>query len=306
VRSAPRSTFATAVVAILAAACTAWAAPAVTVPPVGTPTPTPYPSLVVAPTPTPESAGVAALLERAVEATRQQGTATLDMDLVFQGSSLIADGTSMGMSGPVGFASPMRASIVMDMSALGSGTFAMIVDGSTLWIRFEGALGASLGVGDKWIRIDDDSTGELAQTFRNVMSGPNDAMLALYYLLGAGDDGRIVGEETIGATPVTRVASTLDLEQALDLVPSSVRDSLVINISEIRSQGLRPVVAAEAWIDRQGLVHRMRLVYQLSSMQGGGTMVLMIDLSGHGAPLDLGIPDDAQVVPADEVAFPAG
>jgi len=297
---------ATAAVAILAAACTAWAAPAVTAPPVGTPTPTPYPSLVVAPTPTPESAGVAALLDRAVEATQQQGTATLDMDIVFQGSSLIADGTSMGMSGPIAFAAPMRASIVMDMSELGSGTFAIIVDGSTLWIRFEGALGASLGVGDKWIRIDDDSTGELAQTFRNMMSGPNDSMLALYYLLGAGGDGRIVGEETIGETPVTRVATTLDLERALDLVPASVRDSLLINISQQRAQGIRPVVAAEAWVDGGGLVHRMRLVYGLSSVQGGGTMVAIIGLTGHGAPLDLGIPDDAQVVPADEVAFPGG
>jgi hypothetical protein len=297
---------ATAAVAILAAACTAWAAPAVTVPPAGPPTPTPYPSLVVAPTPTPESAGVAALLEHAVEATLQQGTATLDMDIVFQGSSLIPAGASMGASGTFAFGRPMRASIVMDMSELGSGVFAIIVDGSTLWLHFEGDLWASLGVGDKWVRIDDDSTGELAQTFRNIMSGPNDALLALYYLLATGDDARVVGEETIGAAAVTRVAATLDLERALDLVPASVRDSLVVNIAEVRAQGLKPVVASEAWVDGSGLVHRIRLVYQLSSMQGGGTMVVMLDLSAHGAPLDLGIPDDAQVIPADQVAFPGG
>jgi hypothetical protein len=269
-----------------------------TVSPTATPTEAPTPS------PEPTTGGVAARLAEAVETTIAKGTVTMDFVMAFEGSTLIPDGTDTTGNGVLAFGDARQAAIEGDMTELGAGTIAMIIDEPDLWLRFGGPTAVRLGTEGKWIFVGPDATSPMAASLRGAMSGPNDSTLLLYYLLGAGDDAAEAGTLTIDGVETTKVTATLELEAALDRVPAKVRDALLVNIVEVQKQSIEPILDSETWIDDAGLVRRLRLVYTLSSAQGGGTMSALIDFSKHGARLDLGIPTGADVIDVDDLVLP--
>ena len=57
----------------------------------------------------------------------------------------------------------------------------------------------------------------------------------------------------------------------------------------------------DVWVGQDGRIHRLRYVYQLGPVSGGGTMESVIDFSEFGEPLRLGIPPDRQVVRVEDV-----
>lgn len=117
-------------------------------------------------------------------------------------------------------------------------------------------------------------------------------------------DGRIVGRQTVDGVQTTHVSSTLDLELALDRVPSGMRDALVINIGKVRGQGVAPTVRGDAWIADDGLIHRQRLEYRPSAMRGGGAIIADISMTDHGAPLSLPVPTEDETIEADDIRLP--
>ena len=265
--------------------------------------PTPFPSVVATPSPTQESQAPPALLAEAVEATIATGSVGVAMDITFEGGSTIPDGTSMHAVGGFGFEASRHARLAMDMEDLGAGTFVFIQDGDVMYLKFEGEL-ATLVPDGMWVRIDETSDGDFAAAFKNIASGPNDSTLLLYYLLGATGEGRIMGSEQVDGVKTTRVRTDLDLDLATDLVPAAVRDALVINVGMMRRQGLDGTLQAEAWIGEDDLVYKERLTYTLPVTMGGGTMTALTTYRDHGEELDLGIPADKDVIPADEVELP--
>jgi hypothetical protein len=257
------------------------------------------------PSPTTAAQRVDHLLQDAVEATLGAGTVSLTLKMRFVGSTKIPEATEITGSGQLEFAQRRRASLTMDMSAVEVGTIAMIVDEPDLWLQFDGVLSRLLPDGKKWAHIGERSTGGFAEAFRTVLSGPNDSTLMVYYLLGTTGDGRVLGEEEVDGVHTTHVASTLDLEVALDRVPADVRDALVINIDEVRKQGIEPKLLGEAWIGPNGLIHRQRLEYSLSVIQRGGAMLVDIGWSDHGQALNLPIPPESETVEADDITMPS-
>ena len=278
---------------VLVAACgsTSPASPA----PTATPPPTP------APTPAPTAASAAAILADAVDATLMTGTVSLDMTMTFVGSSRIPEGTSMAGTARLSFGKPRQTAMTLDMTEIGQGVGAMIMDEPVVWVRFNGPLGIQLGADGRWIKVDAAATGRTADALRAALSGPNDSSLLLYYLLGAGADAKLVGPEAAGNVPATRIDATLDLDVALTRVPATVRDALVVNMADIRRQAIPTQLASRTWVDNAGLVRRLELDYALSSLQGGGTMRAAVTFGDFGKPLDLGIPDDKDVIPVEQI-----
>jgi hypothetical protein len=296
-----RHAVSTLLLAMALAACSGTAIPT----PSRTLPPTPFPSPLVTPSPTPEGAGVTAMLADAVKATLATGSVGLDMGVDFTGSSSIPEGTGMSAKGSMAFDASRHARLEMDMTDLGAGTFGYIQDGEVMYLRFDGTL-ASLVPDGKWVRIDETSHGQFATTFKDAMSGPNDSTILIYYLLGATGEGRVVGTEEIGDVTTTRVRAQLDLDLALDRMPAAVHDAMVVNIYKMSQQGMDPTLTAEAWIGDDGLIYRQRLVYPLAAKAGGGQMVVLTTFADHGTPVDLKIPDEKDVIAADDVVMPTG
>ena len=65
--------------------------------------------------------------------------------------------------------------------------------------------------------------------------------------------------------------------------------------------GLLATNAAVAWVGEDGLMHRIDLTYELAPAAGGGTMLASFELSDHGAPVELDLPGDEDVVDIDEL-----
>jgi hypothetical protein len=294
--SVPHS-LAVALLALILGACGSSAGPPSTPSPTAPPTPTSSPRAST------EAQGVDALLQEAIAATIDAGTVSLDMSMTFIGSSVIPDGIFATVDGMFAFGARRQVSASMDLSAIGQGVIEMVIDEPDTWIRFRGS-DRELVPDDKWAHVGPESTGGFASAFRNVLAGPNDTTLMVYYLFGSVGDGEVVGTESVAGTRTTHVRTTLDLDLALDRVPAEARDALLINISEIRDQGIDPTIGADAWIADDGLILRQRLKYTLTALQGGGIMVADILFTGHGEPLDLPIPAAADTIEADEIELP--
>jgi hypothetical protein len=272
--------------------------------------PTPEPSASAATSPKPSASAKAKtaveLLDDAVGSTIAAGTVSMQMSIGFEGGNMMPPGMVMTADGTFAFGPRRRIAIAMDMGGVGMGAaqLQMIVDEPDMWLRFQGDEMGDLFPADKWVHVGAASTGMFAEMFRAFLSGPNDTSLMVYYLLGSVGNGVVVGKETVDGVALTHVRTRLDLDLALDRVPAEVRDALVINIDEIRSQGLEPTIDAEAWIADDGLIHRQRLEYSLGAIQGGGAMVLDMTMALHGEPLALPIPSFLDTVEAETLEFP--
>lgn len=284
----------TALVVVACGSSTASPSQAPSQTPVVTPTPEPSPTL--APT--------ADLLGDSIEATIAEGTVSVDMLVVFEGSSMIPSGTSMRIDGQMALSRPLRADLTSDFSGLGMGRFEMIVDAGVLWFRFEGLFDEFVPPG-MWVRVDDSMSSALAVGMRGAMSGSSDPSVSLYYLYGATSAPERLGTGLVHGVAVTKYRVPVDLDLALATLPSGpIRDSLLVNIEDIKKQGVATKLETEVWIGDDGLIDAQVLVYALSSLQGGGTMTGEIEYFDHGAPLDIRSPNPDEVVDADDVVMP--
>jgi len=227
-------------------------------------------------------------LAAAIAATVDAGTVRTDFSVVFDGSSMIPDDTTITGSGQTTLGLERRMRLGVDMTAFDVGVFDVIVDGQMIYVR--GLPFGDMVRPDMWLSADLANDDPMTQTLRGLASGNNDASLLLYFLLGAPSPAELLGEETIDEVPTRHLGTTLDLDRALALVPEEIRDTLAANVADIRQGGVSPVLDAEVWVDAQDLVHRVRFGYALGDPMGGGTMDVTFDFRDHGAELDLGIP----------------
>ena len=111
-------------------------------------------------------------------------------------------------------------------------------------------------------------------------------------MLKASSDARAVGTDTIRGVRTTRYSLRVDLRRLAD-ENEALRDSLqhVIDATGIDSY------PAEAWVDAQGRIRRLKVEMSMS-MPGAGAMKMTMveDLYGFGAHVNVLPPPDDQVV----------
>jgi hypothetical protein len=236
----------------------------------------------------------------AAETTVGTGSAHIEFRLEFEGSSSISDSRSIKMAGETEFGLERRFAFTMDLSDAGAGLFEARVDGRDAYLRAD-ILAQLTGDAGRWLHLDVEDSSPATRELVSAISGPNDASLLVYYLLGTGSEVRGLGNESIGGVEATGYGITISLDAALDAIDPALHDVLDRNIAEMRANGIAPELSGEAWLDDQQLIRRVRYTFKLGSASGGGSMIVTADFSALGEPVTIEIPDPADVTNAEDV-----
>jgi len=127
--------------------------------------------------------------------------------------------------------------------------------------------------GARWIKLDLARVGQaLGFDLQQLAGGQANPAQFLEFLKASGGSVSAVGEETVRGVGTTRYRGTLDLNKALDVVPSSARAALRSAISKMGLSSL-PV---EVWVDAHKLVRRIALALKVPA--GGQELEVRITI----------------------------
>lgn len=263
--------------------------------PAGPPTETPtLQSSAAAATVGPSGALIDIDIEAAVDRTVAAETAVIESYVVIEAASSVP--VTMHVQGQVSFSSQqIRMSMTGSIETLDG--IDLIIDGRIIYARgfdFPGVPGW------KWLRVDKDATDRTSQAFASVGDGSSDASLALYYFYGTVPGTiRDAGRDKVLGFDVQRVASTCDLDLALDNVPTAVRAMLTANIAKMRAQGfVDAVMTCEAAIDDEGRITNAAFHLNAPTI---ANISSDYTFSEFGKELDLGIPTGDDVLKAEDL-----
>jgi hypothetical protein len=170
----------------------------------------------------------------------------------------------------------------LKMTAEGEGTFEVIWNGATTYVKNAG-LGAAFGNGKPWVRIRADNSG-LSDFARLAIFDPS----RQFALLEKAGHFRADGAETVRGTQTTKYAGEVDTQKFVDeflsALPEDERPDSV-------APGSFPVTA---WIDGEGLLRRV--VYDFPEMGPDDPAGrLSLELYDFGGPVDVTPPPSDQV-----------
>jgi hypothetical protein len=181
----------------------------------------------------------------------------------------------------------------LDLADFGASMMEVRFAEPLLYVRGE-AFEAAMGDAD-WLGMDLSTGDPVTDDFRDLVTGQNDSALALYWLLGATRPAVPLKREPVRGIDTQRFVVQLDLAAAVPLVPDRMRPALEANVEEFRTRGVEPLMAADAWVGDDGLVHRVR--YEFQDVPAPITsMAVIYDFSGFGEPLARGVPGEDEVV----------
>jgi hypothetical protein len=163
-------------------------------------------------------------------------------------------------------------------------------DGLVMYMRsplFEQELGSA-----KWVKMDLEELAErqgvdLGSLMNANHADPNQAL----QMLMASSDARVSGTDTVRGVRTTRYSFRVDLKR-LAADNEALRDSLdeVIKLMGVDSY------PAEAWIDAQGRVRRLKVTVSLNTPQGPMPMAMLGDLYDFGARAEVYPPAEGEVI----------
>ncbi len=196
-------------------------------------------------------------------------------------------------------AEPRRGRLTMTVEQAGSRTDVagteIVYDGRVLYMTAPGATAPE----QTWVAMDLGEAGRIGG-----LSGfdRTDPAQALAYLQGAGEAEEVVTEEVRGAE-TTHYRLTVDLEEAAARSPE---------YRGVIEQGLQAGGAAEVptevWVDEDGLVRRVRMVYGgVPTAEGvSADVTVTTELYDFGAEVDVQPPPRDQVLNFGEDGAPGG
>ncbi len=255
-----------------------------------------------------EGTGGAVYLSQAADATSGVTTQKMSMEMVMEGVPSMG---SIAITSEGAFDNEAgQGHMTMDMGDVfggmgegaglpdDAGVMEMVIDGDVVYMK--SPLFAMLGDEDKpWQRIDAEDLQEGGAMSGGAQSDPGEF---LAFLEAAGDDVTEVGTEEVRGVETTHVTATLDLQKMLADAPADEQAEL-----EQQLEGLGAAadtfteIPAEAWIDADGYVRRFTMDFDFSGAAeadpelAGVTMTMTIELYDFDEPVDIEIPDPAEV-----------
>lgn len=259
--------------------------------------------------------GAAQRLGRAAQATIEVTTLQVAATTSISGFSGRGD-VSVSTEGAVDLDAG-RARLAVDAGdALGGlgrladlGHLEAIADGGSVYLRSE-ALSRLADADGKWLKVDAD--GLTGGRFGEVL-GPQqlDPSAFLDLLTDVGAPVTELGTEDVRGVSTTHVEAEVTFAQVLDDLPAerrerleSLLDGLAVGAADL------PPVPVEAWVDADGLVRKLSLTVDLgagkaTADRGLGDLVVTetVELFGFGEPVDIQVPDPADVADVDLSRF---
>jgi hypothetical protein len=151
----------------------------------------------------------------------------------------------------------------------------------------------------KWIKMDlaklAKQQGMDLSTLMNAnQADPNQTLR----MLMASSDARVSGSEPVRGEPTTRYSFRVDLDR-LARENKELRDSL----NQVIQMTGTHAYPAEAWVDKQGRVRRLKIAMSMSAPGAGPmTMTITEDLYGFGKPAEVYPPSGDQVIDISALA----
>jgi hypothetical protein len=236
------------------------------------------------------------------------------LELVLASSDKVADTSTMAFSmtmgtpdgsftgqGAMDVNGPLMT-MTMDMASLMSpaerkaGTkVAMVLNDQAMYMQFPG-LAEETG-GKHWMRLDLATLGEgnpfaaMAEQFRDADPSKN-----VEFLEGV-KDVTTLGTEDVRGVATTHYKVTIDLKQAINDVPESLRATVTEALSQMGGDGMLP---GEVWLDDDGLPRRFVYDMSLPVGNGGAPAVLhfSMEMFDFGQPVSVTTPPDNEVIDA--------
>ena len=170
----------------------------------------------------------------------------------------------------------------------------MYMDVGSLAEMLGGAGGLSLPPGVKWLRLD---LQEMMKSFGGSgglgLPDSTDPTKTFEMLRDIAGDIETVGREEVRGVETTHYRTTVDLAKASDSLPSDIK-SMLGNLD-----GAFGAIPIEVWIDDDGLLRRMDMRFDLSSLLGSvsggsnlgsGIITMRMDLYDYGVEVDVEAP----------------
>lgn len=189
-----------------------------------------------------------------------------------------------------------HGTMTMDAGALGmpglTGTIEMVSLGDVFFMKFP----PGILPGKPWLKIDLQTLGEASGANLAGLQelSSNDPSANLRFLLGARDDAEERGKAEVRGVETTQYHFTVDLEKAKADIPADLRDDIDRLIEQIG----RSTYPADAWIDGDGLIRRLR--FSFSGAGGGATGDVGAVVSQEF--FDFGVKVEAAPPPEDQVS----
>ena len=255
----------------------------------------------VAITPAPTEAGVPTELQAIIGATSRLGSASIDFGVGFRGSSLAGDGDLASGGGNFIAMTPLVGTMEMDMRAAGLGRMELVIDGPVIYMR--GGSFKSWAPNGEWIRIDTTSDHPNAQLFTDALAQSSDPWASLSLLLGATGPAETLPATTLDGIEVRHLRFTVDLDLSVERAPASQRDALLIQVADLRSQGIPSEFQADVWVDADDQIRRAQYEFAMPPLAGGGFMVLWYEFSDFGLEFELPNIRKRDIVDIEDVEF---
>lgn len=255
-------------------------------------------------------------------ATETSGRFTFDMTMTAPGLD-----EELGFNGEGAFDTVSeRASLRFDMSAfaqlMGAGLGALaggdaaafgdpdawklelLQDGRIVYLNFP-LLADQLPGGKSWVRIDVDEAAQVQGFDLEQLKelGSNDPRDLLKLLEAVAGDIETVGREEVRGAETTRYRATIDLRRYAELFPPEKREEAASMFDSILEQTGLGEMPVDVWLDDEQRVRKVEL--SLSATQPGTSQsfgaTVTIEMFDYGAPVELDLPPDDEVVEASEL-----
>lgn len=161
----------------------------------------------------------------------------------------------------------------------------------TIYIKVPG-----LQKGKTWIAVDAAGWGAMSGMVGSfgIVGDPSDMLESLTAIAGS---ERVLGKSSVRGVPVTEYQVNIDPAKMAAKASGAAGASLS-QFAKSYGSGSIPV---DVWVDHQNLVRRLRLRLQVAGQSGASTtggkmaMVLSVDFSDFGVPVQVSAPPAAQV-----------
>jgi hypothetical protein len=183
-----------------------------------------------------------------------------------------------------------------------TGTMEMVSDEMTLYMRsdlFRAALG-----GKEWMKLD---MKRAMSSFGLDVGGAGQfgqsASEQLRMLRAVSGDVSEEGHEEVSGVDTTHYSATIDLRRYPDVMPEERREAARKGVERLIALTGQSEMPMEVWIDDDQRVRRM--TWQQSMRQGSVEVKMSItaEYVRFGVPVDIDVPDDADVFDATDLAL---